>query len=145
MTDITTPMTLDEVRAERLRLEEARTEREKAAADAAELAAELRGLQDDQAWDAAVAEHGERKVARLLTPEDGAIILKRPNTVLFKAYQDKQGNKSEDVEKLVRTCVIYPEKIVFGAMLKEQPGLLMVCMGIVLRLAGFRAEDILGK
>lgn len=132
---------LRELREKRMALAAKRDSAAEAAAMRKEIAAERQALLDDEAWDAALAEHGERKIGRLNTP-DGAVIVKRPNSALFRAYQDRGSSKSEDLMKLVHPNVVYPDKARINQMLSETPGILIALAGVCCRLAGFRAEDV---
>ena len=135
---------LADLRAQRAALAEARRIREEQRAAAEQLIEEKRGLADDQALEAAEIEHGAKKIAVVRT-DMGAIILKRPHPVIFKRFQDKGSLKHEDLEKLVRPSLVYPDAARFNEIMDELPATLLRCANTVSGLAGVRMEEVAEK
>ena len=75
----------------------------------------------------------------------GCVIVKRPNAVLYKRFQDRESAKTQDLEKLVRPCLVYPDAAAFDRILEEQPATLTRVADCVVELAGFRAKEVSGK
>lgn len=111
------------------------------AVEAAELAA-----RNESALADAEAAHGPlgRKIAAVDT-DLGVVILKRPNHLLFRKFQDTGEATFEGVYRLVRPCLVYPDVETFDRWLEEQSGILARCGGAVATLAGIRAKDLAGK
>lgn len=91
-------------------------------------------------------EHGiaNIKVVRTLL---GAIVVTPPNNVLWKRIQDKPKDKDgnpdishEDIELLVRKCVVYPDQSRFSHMTDERVGILNQCTEAVLDLGNAKRE-----
>ena len=109
-----------------------------------QLEREEQAAKDAEALLAAEQEHGVNRVASIET-EEGLIIVKRPNPLHFKRFQDKDKHKVDDFEQLVRPCVIHPSKARFDEICENLPATLMRCANAVVQLAGFRARDLAGK
>lgn len=137
---------LEAVRARRAELEQAAAGRAAERSLAEQLEREERELKDREALDAAEAEHGAlgRRIAAVHT-DLGVVIVKRSNAVLFKRFQDKGSVKSEDLDKLVRPCLVYPDGGAFDRILDELPATLLRVANAVSELAGARAEEVAGK
>lgn len=135
-----------ELRAQRFALEQARNDRESQASATEQLAAEERGLLDDQALDAAIEKHGPvgQQIA-LVKTRLGTIILKRSNATLFKRYIDKGKFDTDDLDKLTRPCLVHPTVAEFDRIILELPATLTRCADRVAVLAGFRKDEIAGK
>jgi len=103
-----------------------------------------RRARDEAAITAAEAEHGPEKVAALHTPM-GTIVLKRPNAVAFKKFQDTEGVNIDELEKLVRPCVVHPSHDRFDAILEELPGVLGDLAKQCSALAGVGRSKLEGK
>jgi type II secretory pathway component PulM len=137
---------LEAVRAQRAELESKRNERAAARSVAEQLELEERKLRDLQAITKAEDEHGTLglKIAAVETPL-GVVIVKRPNHVLFKRFQDSGATSTDDVDRIVRPHVVHPSLSEFDRILEELPATLMRCGDAVVRLAGFRAEEVQKK
>lgn len=135
---------LADLRAKREALAAERQKRHEDEAAAAELEAAKRALADEEAIDAAEREHGARKVAVVQT-ECGAVIVKRPHVNTFRKFQDKGSTDSAAQEALVRPCLVYPTVFEFERICSEQPATLQQVASAVIRLAGFRVEDVTAK
>ncbi len=99
---------------------------------------------DQEALLSAESEYGSNRIATVTT-DLGVIILKRANALRFKKFQDKESTKTLDVEKLVRPCIVYPDKSRFDVICEELPATLMQCGNAVAILAGARAQENSGK
>lgn len=142
---------LARVKASRAALAAERDARAAAAADAEALASEERALRDEAAiFDAEkrLGKQGEKifVVKDVGSPLCDVVIVKRPNAVAFKGFQDLDKAGVNDVEKLVTPCVVYPSIDVFDRLQStEIPGLLTRCARAVAYLAGMRKADEQGK
>ncbi len=80
----------------------------------------------------------------------GSLILKRPVSSYWLKFQgkvaDKQGpERDEELQKLWRHCLVWPEINQAEQMIEELPNLVMQMGTVVSRLAGEHSEDISGK
>lgn len=130
-------------------------QRTKAAADAvaasvdtltAEVEAAERDASDAEAVAACVSRYGAlgSKIAAVYT-DQGVVIVQRPNGVAMKAFQDLEAPRMQDVEVLVRPCVVYPARDKFDAMIADQPVILTRCSSAVVELAGAKRKESTGK
>jgi hypothetical protein len=137
---------LQNARLERSRIAEERDKREAAAALVAEVEAEERALRDEQAIEKAIAEHGELGGKINTYPTTlGVVILKKPHHVLFRRFQDQGEFNNLECEKLVRTCLVHPDKSEFDRYLTEQPGILVPLANLACALAGVKVGAAAGK
>lgn len=131
----------------RLRSEETQAKREaledKDAFERKVLKAEQE-VTDQEALLEAESEHGIGKVGVVET-DMGIVILKRCNALRYKKFQDLADAKTLDVEKLIRPCVIYPDKNRFDAICEELPATVLRCGNCIAELAGIKSKDIAGK
>lgn len=86
------------------------------------------------------AKNGKDKVAAVRT-DLGMVILSRPNSTLFRRFQDQEKATTLEAEKLVRPCVLHPDKDRFDIMCEEQPMILSRCAERVAKLAGLRDKE----
>jgi hypothetical protein len=137
---------LAEVRAKRSALAAERDAREQAEAVAKQLAAEERGLRDDEAIAAAVEKHGavDQKI-RLVHTDLGVVIVKRPHHILFRRYQESDNSSAEELEKLVLPNVVYPTRAEVEHLFQELPATLTRCGNAIAVLAGVRVKEVTGK
>jgi hypothetical protein len=75
----------------------------------------------------------------------GVVIVECPKPVHIKRYMDEGSQKTEDVWKLVRSVLRYPDRAAFDAMVDQKPGLLHLVANKAAGLAGFRMKEIRGK
>ena len=92
----------------------------------------------------AEADHDPRKI-RVVESGLGVVIVRRPNPLLYKRFRDKGEAKTNELEKLVRGCLLYPTAAGFDRILEEEPGTLDRCATAVIELAGFRLKEASGK
>jgi hypothetical protein len=137
---------LQNARLERSRIAEERDKREAAAALVAEVEAEERALRDEQAIEKAVAEYGELggKINSFPTTL-GVVILKKPHHVIFRKFQDLGEYNQVECEKLVRSCLVHPDKSEFDRYIQEQPGILVPLANLACALAGVKVGAAAGK
>lgn len=139
------------IRASRARLRAERDAEQAAKADEDELKREQRALKDESAiFDAErkIGKQGEKifVVKDVNHPDFDVVVVKRPNAVAFKQFQDLEAPKTIDIEKLVAPCVVYPSIDAFDkAQATEIPGLLLRAAKGVSYLAGVRKADEQGK
>lgn len=146
---------LAEVRAKRAALLASKDQRDAEAEIFAALEREKRGLRDDEQLAAAEEKYGPcleygsgaasgRKIAVVRT-DLGVVIIKRPNHVLFKRFQDSGEANWEEFDKLVRPCLVHPDGATFDRYLEDQPAILARVAGAVATLAGIRMKELSGK
>lgn len=75
----------------------------------------------------------------------GSIVVKRPNALLFRRFLDNEKTNTTEIEKLVRSCLVYPSAGEVDRIFDEQPASLMLCCDAVVDLAGFRSRSIAKK
>lgn len=133
------------------RAELAAAERKEAEASSLEetLRAEARALRDDEARADARKKLGKGNYA-VITGVGAAkfdcVIVKRAHPAPFKAFQEKEGFKLDDLESLVEPCVVYPPRDEFSHFhTHEQPGVLTRAAEAVFYLMGVRKNFELGK
>ena len=110
----------------------------------AQVEAEERAALDAEAIAKAELDFGATKIGIVKT-DLGCVIVKRPNPVLYKRFRDKESAKTQDLESLVRPCLVHPDATRFDAILEEQPATLDRVADRVVYLAGFRAKEVSGK
>ena len=108
---------------------------------------EERGAADDAAIAKAERELGKRNVDwATCDTAIGVVILRRPNGVAFKKFQDTPGKPTTLVlEELVQPCVCHPPVGEWNKALDITPGVLMQAADRVCELAGIRQAEQLGK
>ena len=132
---------------ERRRAAEAKREERQAENDLlAEVEAEELAARNAEALEAAEAEHGPiGKKLRAIETSGGVIIVKRPHPATYKRFRDKGEANTAAFDKLVRPCVVHPDKSTFDRILDEEPAALDRCANAIVELAGFRAREVSGK
>lgn len=136
---------LQEIRSKRAALAEARAKRELATDDQL-VSAEAAALRNEELIDQFEQSVGPRDVRIKVVETDlGVVILKRPHRLVFKRFMDKGSTKSDDLELLVKPCLLHPDKAAFEAMLEDQPAILQRCAGACGALAGIRQEELVTK
>jgi predicted HTH domain antitoxin len=96
------------------------------------------------AVEAAEKEHGDKKIAVILTGE-GIVIVKRPARIVVKAFLDAGKVSLEEMEKIARLSLVYPSKEAFARILEEQPAAVTIIANEALVLAGAGAQALSGK
>lgn len=141
-------LSADEIQA---RIKELEAKREARAADHRadkEHAAALRRLELAEAIDSAETQHGPVGTHLLVLDtetEHGSVILKRPNKARYRAFQEKRNTKTEDLESLVRSCIVYPNPDRIDRMFEDLPGALARFGKAMAVLAGFRDDELTSK
>lgn len=75
----------------------------------------------------------------------GLVIINRPDAVKFKAFQDLEGTKREDLEALIFPCRRYPSAEEFDRILETYPATLTNLADRAAHLAGARKSELSGK
>lgn len=111
-----------------------------------EVELEEREARDAPAIAKAEEEHGPigEKIAVVKTGW-GSVVLKRPNHVIFKRFQDKASAKSDDFLALVKPCVVYPDAKTVEVIVEEYPATLVDLADVVVELARGRAREVSAK
>ena len=137
------------LKARRKALADAQAAEAAATADAEALRLETRALRDDEARAKARKDHGKDNIATVTgvgAKGFDCVIVKRSHPATFKAFQEKEGFKLDDLESLVEPCVVYPPLAEFSAFVThEQPGALTRVAEAVFWLMGVRKSTELGK
>lgn len=140
---------LDPLKAARAAREEAErkyAEATKAAYDADEIAQEERAAKEYDILLKLSQEHGvEGKGIFRVATELGMVVVKRPAFVHYKEFMNTEKHTDAECGKLVRRCVVYPDKDRLNAILEEQPAVLITLTKACAYLAGARKEEIEGK
>lgn len=141
---------LEEARARRAAIAEAREKKNADKLLEAELAAEVQGIEDDEVIAKLEDELGpEGRAFKVIRTDLGAVIVKRSTAAAFKMFQDLRARENPKVhqlsDQLTRPCLLHPSKDRFDEMLKEQPHILIRCTNAIAELAGVRAEEVAGK
>lgn len=144
--DDPTARKLAEVRAKRAALDEARAraETERETRDALER--EERALADAEALAAAEREYGPegRKIRAVETPL-GLIIVKRSGNAAYRRFMDASKATTDEAERLVKPCVVYPSRAEFERITDEYPALWVRLAGALTLLAGHRNTELQEK
>lgn len=139
----------DQLAAAKRELETAQAELEhEQQAHAAEV--QLKHLQRDAA-DARLLAHAERELGPIDTgaygyvkTELGVVILKPPNELLWRRFQDQNNPSEETTRKFLDTCRFAPELELYEQILSAYPGVLGAIAKLVPRLAGYNEDRIVG-
>lgn len=134
-------------RAETDRLEKEREDRAELAELEATAAKAERDAKDAKVIVEIEEKHGVIDGVRLVRvdTELGVVVLKRANHLIYKRFRDAGEAKTEDLEKLVRPCLVHPDKSAFDAMVEDVPAILDRCANAIVKLAGFRMKEVAGK
>jgi hypothetical protein len=73
------------------------------------------------------------------------VILKKPHHVIFRKFQDLGEYNQVECEKLVRSCLVHPDKSEFDRYIQEQPGILVPLANLACALAGVKVGAAAGK
>ncbi len=103
-------------------------------------------LKNDQVLECLESEHGAlgEKIAAVFGPR-GVVVVRKPNTILFRKWVDEGKTTTAASIAFVRTCVLSPDQATFDEWLEERPGMLASLLHSCLMLAGFNAEEVAGK
>lgn len=146
---------IEEIRAKRLALSEARAARAALAAAEAEAEAERQGLADDEAIERIEADHGtsyvhgetepgKLRVCVVRTPF-GAIVLRRSEPVVWKRFIQSGKTGEKELYDLVSPSLLHPTKARFSEICDDQPMTLTTCASAVAEMAGARANEVQKK
>jgi hypothetical protein len=147
--------TIDEARAKLADLAAKKASRDAEAEAKRELESVMRELADAQAICDAEEKHGQcleygaavadgRKIAVVRT-DLGSVIVKRPNHLIFKRFQDSGEANAQEFDRLVRPCLVHPDGATFDRYIEDQPAILARVAGAVATLAGVRMKELAGK
>lgn len=112
----------------------------------AEIEREELALANDKMIASAVSEYGELGVMiATVDTSAGVVIVKRPNALLFRKFQDEGKFTTAAFHKLVSPCVVCPSPDRFEQVINELPAVLSRCADAVATLAGAKAQEQEGK
>lgn len=106
---------------------------------------EEREASDEEAIQRAEEEHSAKRIYVVRTENLGCVIVKRPDPVRYKRFRDQESSKTQDLEKLVGPCIVYPDRMTFDRILDEAPATLDRVADAVVTLAGFRKKELAEK
>jgi hypothetical protein len=137
---------LAEVRAKRAALDDARARAEAVREVHDALEREERALADAEALAAAEQQYGPegRKIRAVDTPL-GLIILKRSGNAAYRRFMDAKTASTDEAERLVKPCVVYPSRAEFDRIVDEYPALWVRLAGALTVLAGHRNTELAEK
>lgn len=137
------------LKAKRKALAEALAAEAAANADAEAIRLEARALRDDEARADARRKYGKDNIVTITNVNAkgfDCVIVKRAHAAAFKAFQEKDAFKLDDLELLVEPCVVYPPVSEFSQLVThEQPGVLTRVAEALFFLMGARKNLELGK
>lgn len=142
---------LEQLRAERARLVGEREKREAARADATELARIKLEIASEQAITKAECELGplDRDIAAVQSRDHGVVIVRRPTHAAYRQMIDSVAASKTPLsvinERFAFQCLVYPEKVEFERILKDESGLLERVANAAAKLAGLVVEEVQGK
>lgn len=137
---------LERARVDRSALEEAEIKRKRVEKLRADVEAEERSLANEKKLAELEQQHGPAgKAIKAVYLDAIMIVVKKPNHLHVKRFMDKEETKTEDLDLLVRPCLLYPSKAEFDALVEENAALLVKAANAVSYLAGFRKEDLSKK
>lgn len=147
---------LKRIRAEKAELDEQRAGKEKGHLLRVQLEQARRELSDAKAIADAEDAHGPvfivgetqevegHKVAAVRTSH-GVVIVKKPNHLLYRKFQDSGEANFKEFDKLTRPCVVHPTKEQWDHILDEEPAAMSRVASAVCLLAGARIKELQGK
>lgn len=137
---------LERARVDRSELEEAEIKRKRLEKLRADVEAEERSLANEKKLAELEQIHGPQgKAIKAVYLDAIMVVVKKPNHLHVKRFMDKEETKTEDLDMLVRPCLLYPSKAEFDALVEENAALLVKAANAVSYLAGFRREDLAKK
>jgi hypothetical protein len=137
---------LEALRKEREDFDQAKAQASKAQKLRDAIEQEKRELAEAKALADLEAKHGAvgKYLYRVNTGE-GMVVVKRPNHLFYKRFVDEGKTNTEAYDKLVRPCLVYPDKVRFDQICEAEPGTLVKCADAVVWLAGTKKSDLEGK
>lgn len=91
-----------------------------------------------------------KRIAHVET-EQGDIVVRKPTKAEWKAAYaaglcDARMRENFDAaDRLIRDCCVYPELPELAAMVDDAPGIVLLCLDPLLKLAGVVAKERAGK
>lgn len=134
-------LSLEEIKARRENLKQALEATIKEQSANTNYARELQALEDDEALEQLLMSRDISRMKILETPL-GRIIVGPPDSILFRAYQDKGKTDSETLDRLVRRCLLHPSPARYSAIMEEYPGAPLSVVGLICMLAGTQADEV---
>ena len=113
-------------------------------AEERELANVEREILDSEALVKAIKDFGIDRIASVET-DQGMVIVRRPDSTLYKAFTEKENTSIADVEMFVRKAIVYPVPDRLDVMFREQAAMIGELALIVARLGGKRDAAVLKK
>ena len=121
-----------------------------------EIARTERAIEDDAKFADLVDEHGAENVRRVNTPRDGMVVVRTPDPLVFRRFNDAflrsdhpnpkvRTSFHDEAEKMVRLSLVYPTRERFDEMASRCPTLVSTCANVVLELGKPQVEEDEGK
>lgn len=89
-------------------------------------------------------EAAHRRVAHVYARDQWEVVFRAPTRAEYKRFRSEINNPNTSAdaqEKLARTCVVYPTREAFDALLEEWPAIPEACSKAFSRLMGLTAEE----
>lgn len=155
MSDVDLEQELAAVKAERASKQEAREAAQRQAQLAKRLEREKRGIVEDETFAKLVEEHGEDAIRRINTPL-GMVVVKAPQAIVYRRYLDATMRSDhanpkvrtsfvDETEKMVRHCLVYPDRARFDELAEKVATLGVVAANAAADLGKAREEEDSGK
>lgn len=142
----TTDEELRQLRARRAELAAAREAKEAQLEEQRALDSERRALRDEEALGKLIDEHGPLGAdIQSVETDEGLVVVKRASSLKFRRFMDKESFTTEELQALVRPCLLWPTASEFDAMLDRQPMIANRCALAIGRMAGIRNAEIVKK
>lgn len=137
---------LAKARAAREAIDSAALERRNLELLRLEVEAAERAVVEAEAISALEETHGPiGRVIDVVATREGAVVVRRPEAITFRKFQDKASFKTVDLEAFVRPCLLYPSREAFDRLCEVVPAALTLAANAVARLGGMGQEEIAGK
>jgi dephospho-CoA kinase len=134
----TTSEQIEDIRAQRAKLEEETLEERKERQALSDLQKETYGLENDKAILEAEREIGPIgvKIALVVAPDGRGVIVRAPELIRTKAFQAKKDPSEAELEAYITGCVVFPDKGKYRGILKDFPLVTSTVATVIQELGG---------
>lgn len=109
-----------------------------------EVELEEREAAGEEALANAVEKYGRKKVG-VARSYAGWVVLRQPNHIAWRKFQDVADHSTKSIEKMVRKCVAFPDANAVDRIFEEIPSMIVRCGSVCTDLAQGRIQDLTGK
>lgn len=141
-------LTDEQLEARLTELEDKRKARAKELTAKTKRGEQLRKIELAEALERLESEHGPVGTHLLVLDTDtehGSVIMKRPSKARYRAFMERKTAKTEDIEAIVRSCIVYPDADRVDRLLDALPGALVRFGSAMAALAGYRNDELGSK